>query len=483
MVKICCIGAGYVGGPTMAVIALKCPSVEVAVVDIWDKRIAAWNSDQLPIYEPGLDDVVKQCRGKNLFFSTDVKKHVKEADIVFVSVNTPTKTTGLGAGKAADLTYWESAARMIADVSESSKVVVEKSTVPVKTAEAIEKILSHNSKGIKFQILSNPEFLAEGTAIQDLFNPDRVLIGGRETPEGQEAIQALKDVYAQWVSEDRIITTNLWSAELSKLAANAFLAQRISSVNAMSALCEATGANVSQVSHAIGKDTRIGPKFLNTSVGFGGSCFQKDILNLVYICECNGLPEVAEYWRQVVKINDYQKSRFVNRVVASMFNTVSTKKIAILGFAFKKDTGDTRETPAIDVCKGLLVDKAELSIYDPQVTQDQIQRDLTLRKFDWDHPIHLQPVNPTSCFNVDQVKVVRDAYEATKGAHGICILTEWDEFKSLDYNKIYENMQKPAFIFDGRYVIDADKLREIGFIVFSIGKPLDAWLKDMPAVV
>lgn len=479
MVKICCIGAGYVGGPTMAIIALKCPSVEVAVVDISVSRITAWNSDQLPIYEPGLDDVVKQCRGKNLFFSTDVEKHVSEADIVFVSVNTPTKTRGLGAGKAADLTYWESAARMIADVSKSNKIVVEKSTVPVKTAEAIEKILTHNSKGIQFQILSNPEFLAEGTAVQDLLNPDRVLIGGRETPEGQKAIQALKDVYAQWVPESRILTTNLWSAELSKLAANAFLAQRISSVNAMSALCEATGANVTQVAYAVGTDSRIGPKFLNSSVGFGGSCFQKDILNLVYICECNGLPEVAEYWKQVIKINDYQKNRFVNRVVSSMFNTVSNKKIAVLGFAFKKDTGDTRETPAIDVCKGLLGDKARLSIYDPQVTEDQIQRDLTMDKFAWDHPIHLQPMSPTT---VKQVSVVWDAYEATKDAHGVCIMTEWDEFKTLDYKRIYDNMQKPAFVFDGRNVVDLEKLREIGFIVYSIGKPLDPWVKDLPAV-
>ncbi|KAL3501492.1 hypothetical protein ACH5RR_035941 [Cinchona calisaya] len=480
MVKICCIGAGYVGGPTMAVIALKCPSIEVAVVDISNPRITAWNSDQLPIYEPGLDDVVKQCRGKNLFFSTDVEKHVAEADIVFVSVNTPTKSQGLGAGKAADLTYWESAARMIADVSKSAKIVVEKSTVPVKTAEAIEKILTHNSKGIEFQILSNPEFLAEGTAIPDLFNPDRVLIGGRETPEGLKAVQALKEVYAHWVPEEQIICTNLWSAELSKLAANAFLAQRISSVNAMSALCEATGADVSHVSHAVGKDTRIGPKFLNASVGFGGSCFQKDILNLVYICECNGLPEVANYWKQVIKINDYQKSRFVNRVVSSMFNTVSGKKIGILGFAFKKDTGDTRETPAIDVCRGLLVDRAQLSIYDPQVSQDQIQKDLTMVKFDWEHPVILKPVSPTA---LKQVTFVWDAYEASKDAHGICILTEWDEFKTLDFQRIYDNMQKPAFVFDGRNVVDPKKLQQIGFIVYSIGKPLDQWLKDMPAVV
>ncbi|KAH7421798.1 hypothetical protein KP509_13G076300 [Ceratopteris richardii] len=478
MVKICCIGAGYVGGPTMAMIALKCPDIEVVVVDIAVARINAWNSDRLPIFEPGLDEVVKACRGRNLFFSADVEKHVAAADIVFVSVNTPTKTRGLGAGKAADLTYWESAARMIADVSKSDKIVVEKSTVPVKTAEAIEKILTHNNKGINFQILSNPEFLAEGTAIEDLAKPDRVLIGGRETPEGRKAVEALKAVYAHWVPEENIITMNLWSAEISKLAANAILAQRISSINAMSALCEATGADVAEVAYAVGKDSRIGPKFLNASVGFGGSCFQKDILNLVYICECNGLTEVANYWKQVVQINDYQKSRFVKRVVSSMFNTVSGKKIAVLGFAFKKDTGDTRETAAIDVCHGLLGDNAKISVYDPQVTADQIMRDLAMNKFDWDHPQHLQPMSPTA---TKQVDVVWDAYEATKGAHGVCILTEWDEFKKLDYKRIYDGMQKPAFIFDGRNVINVDELRKIGFVVYSVGKPLDPWVKDLPA--
>ncbi|KAK9052184.1 hypothetical protein SSX86_028812 [Deinandra increscens subsp. villosa] len=481
MVKICCIGGGYVGGPTMAVIAFKCPSVEVVVVDISVARITAWNSDKLPIFEPGLDEVVKKCRGKNLFFSNETEKHVAVADIVFVSVNTPTKTSGLGAGKAADLTYWESAARMIADVSKSSKIVVEKSTVPVKTAEAIEKILTHNSKGIEFQVLSNPEFLAEGTAIADLFNPDRVLIGGRqETPGGLKAIQTLKDIYAHWVPQERIICTNLWSAELSKLAANAFLAQRISSVNSISALCEATGANVSQVSDAVGKDSRIGQKFLNASVGFGGSCFQKDILNLVYICECNGLPEVANYWKQVIKINDYQKSRFVNRLVSSMFNTVSGKKIGILGFSFKKDTGDTRETPAIDVCRGLLSDKAQLIIYDPQVPEAQMIKDLSTPKFDWDQPGSVTHIAEDVVRQ--SVEVVHDAYEAAKDAHAICILTEWDEFRSLDYQKIYNNMQKPAYMFDGRNVVDVTKLRQIGFIVYSIGKPLDPWLKDMPAI-
>ncbi|KAJ4812550.1 UDP-glucose 6-dehydrogenase [Rhynchospora pubera] len=479
MVKICCIGAGYVGGPTMAVIALKCPESEVVVVDICASRIDAWNRDKLPIYEPGLDDVVKACRGRNLFFSTDIEKHVADAEILFLSVNTPTKTSGLGAGKAADLTFWEKAARMIADVSNSDKIVVEKSTVPVKTAEAIEKILNHNNNGVKYQVLSNPEFLSEGTAIEDLLYPERVLIGGRETPEGQKAVQTLKDIYARWVPDDLIITTNLWSAELSKLASNAFQAQRVSSINAMSALCEATGASVSEVAYAIGMDSRIGPKFLNSSVGFGGSCFQKDILNLVYICECNGLPEVANYWKQVIKINDYQKRRFLNRVISSMFNTVSGKKIAILGFAFKKDTADTRESASIFVSQGLLREKANISIYDPKVTEDQIQYDLATNKLDWDNQVPQQPMSPTAR---KQVTVMWDPYEATKGAHGVCILTEWDEFKDLDYKKIYDGMQKPAFMFDGRNMVDPVKLREIGFIVYSIGRPLDPWLLDMPAV-
>lgn len=460
----------------MAVIALKCPEIEVTVVDISHSRISSWNSDELPIYEPGLLQVVQQCRNKNLFFSTDVGKHVSEADIIFVSVNTPTKSRGLGAGKAADLTYWETAARMIAEMSKSDKIVIEKSTVPVRTAEAIERILTHNSNGVSFQILSNPEFLSEGTAIEDLLNPDRVLIGGRRSPEGEMAIQTLKNIYANWVPEDRIITTNLWSAELSKLADNAFLAQRISSMNAMSALCEATGAEVSEVSHALSKNSKIGSRFLNASVGFGGSCFQKDILNLVYISESNGLTEVANYWKQVIQMNDYQKDRFVKRVISSMFNTISGKKIAILGFAFKKDTSDTRKTPSIDVCKGLLRDDACLSIYDPKVSEDQILRDLSMNSVEWDHPIHLQPsiITPNT---MKQVRIVKDAYEATKDAHGICILTEWDEFKSLDYQRIFDNMQKPAFIFDGRNILNVGKLREIGFIVYSIGRPLDPWLK------
>jgi UDPglucose 6-dehydrogenase len=458
----------------MAMIALNCPEIEVVVVDINEARIAAWNSPDLPIYEPGLQEVVEKCRGKNLFFSIDVAKHVAEADIIFVSVNTPTKTTGVGAGKAADLTYWEGAARTIASVATSSKIIVEKSTVPVKTAEAIEKVLRRNCSdpAVHFEILSNPEFLAEGTAIEDLTAPDRVLIGGKETESGQAAVAALVSVYAHWVPKERILCTNLWSAELSKLTANAFLAQRISSVNSISALCEATGADVSQVARAIGTDSRIGPKFLNASVGFGGSCFQKDILNLVYICECAGLPEVAKYWDAVVSMNDYQKQRFVHRVIGAMFNTIKGKRVAVFGFAFKKDTGDTRETPAIDVCRGLMADGAKLCIYDPKVTAAQVNLDLATAKFEWDHPVaKAQPLK-------DSVEVLNDPMEAARGAHAICVLTEWDEFKSYDYQAVYDAMVKPAFVFDGRNILDHAKLREIGFIVYALGKPLDPFLQN-----
>lgn len=460
----------------MAMIALNCPEITVVVCDLNEDRIKAWNTDHLPIYEPGLLEVVKEARGRNLFFSTEAAKHCSDADMIFVSVNTPTKTTGIGAGKAADLSYWESAARMISNAcsGDGFKVIVEKSTVPVKTAEAIAKVLKSNTaSNVHFEILSNPEFLAEGTAIDDLKKPDRVLIGGKETPEGQRAIEALKAVYAHWVSNDRILCTNLWSAELSKLTANAFLAQRISSINSISAICEETGADVSQVAFALGTDTRIGSKFLNASVGFGGSCFQKDILNLVYICETLGLQKVAEYWKMVVDMNDWQKNRFVERVISAMFNTISGKKIAVLGFAFKKDTGDTRETPAIDVCKGLMRDNAKLCIYDPKVTSEQVFFDLTAPKFLWDHPR-----SPSSSYShLKTVDIASDAYDACKGAHAVCVLTEWDEFKLYDYQKIYDNMTKPAFIFDGRNVLDHGLLRDIGFIVYALGKPLDPFIR------
>lgn len=451
--KICCIGAGYVGGPTMAMIAMKAPNIEVNVVDMNAARIAAWNSDTLPVYEPGLDDVVKQCRGKNLHFTTDVHGCIQKSDIIFVAVNTPTKTYGVGAGRAADLRFIESVARTIADVATTPKIIVEKSTIPVKTAEAIKAILAANTRGLKFSVLSNPEFLAEGTAVADLISPDRVLIGGEQTPDGQAALKTLVDVYAHWVPRERIITTNLWSSELSKLVANAFLAQRISSINSISALCEATGADVDEVANAIGKDSRIGPKFLKASVGFGGSCFQKDILNLVYLCEHFGLPDVAAYWEHVVQMNDYQKRRFAAKIVSTLFNTVADKKIAVLGFAFKKDTNDTRESAAINVVRDLLAEHANVVVYDPKVPANEIVAD-TLGKGN---------TNP-------RLNIAKTAYEACAGAHAIAIVTEWDEFKKLDYEKIYAGMMKPAFVFDGRNIVDLANLRTIGFSAFGIGK-------------
>jgi len=450
--SICCLGAGYVGGPTMAMIAAKCPDIRVTVTDPNEKRIAAWNSDTLPVYEPGLLQVVESARGKNLFFSTDVRKAIRDADIIFVSVGTPTKTYGVGAGRAADLKYIEAAARMIAEESVGPKIIVEKSTIPVKTAEAMLTILNSNSKKGTFQVLSNPEFLAEGTAIEDLENPDRVLIGGEQTPEGLAAIEKVSAIYARWIPREKILATNLWSSELSKLVANAFLAQRISSINSISALCEATGADVDEVARAIGKDSRIGPKFLKASVGYGGSCFQKDILNLTYLCQHYDLHEVAAYWESVVKINDWQKSRFSGRIVSDLFNTVSDKHIGILGFAFKKDTNDTRETAAIAVCRDLLAEGAKVHVYDPQVSEEQIRADVLGTG-----------TNPN-------LIVVKTALEACDGAHAVAVLTEWDEFKDLEFQKIYDGMLKPAFLFDGRNILPHAKLKEIGFRVFAIGK-------------
>ncbi|KAJ8266120.1 hypothetical protein GJAV_G00126150 [Gymnothorax javanicus] len=457
--SICCIGAGYVGGPTCSVIAQMCPEVTVTVVDLNEDRIRAWNSDHLPIFEPGLQEVVESCRGVNLFFSTDIDKAIQGADLIFISVNTPTKTFGIGKGRAADLKYIEACARRIADVSRGCKIVVEKSTVPVRAAESIRRIFNANTKSnLHFQVLSNPEFLAEGTAIADLKNPDRVLIGGDETPEGQRAIEALHRIYEHWVPKSRIITTNTWSSELSKLAANAFLAQRISSINSISAVCEVTGADVEEVAHAIGTDQRIGSRFLKASVGFGGSCFQKDVLNLVYLCEALGLPEVARYWQQVIEINDYQRRRFSSRIIGCLFNTVTDKKIALLGFAFKKDTGDTRESSTIYISKYLMDEGAHLHIYDPKVKKEQIVQDLT------------QGEDPSRVSRL--VTVSADPYDACEGAHAIVICTEWDMFKELDYDRIYAAMLKPAFIFDGRRILDGlhDQLQNTGFQVETIGK-------------
>ncbi|KAG8793840.1 UDP-glucose 6-dehydrogenase 1 [Serendipita sp. 398] len=460
--KICCIGAGYVGGPTCSVIALKCPHIKVTIVDLNQARIDAWNSSDynLPIYEPGLEQVVRETRGKNLFFSTDVDGAIQEADLIFVSVNTPTKKSGIGAGYAADLNYVEKATRRIARTATTSKIVVEKSTVPCRTAESMRTILEANSKpNTHFSILSNPEFLAEGTAVADLLNPDRVLIGSLQSPLGKQACEALCEVYANWVPRERILTVGLWSSELSKLAANAMLAQRISSINALSAICEATGANIDEVAHAVGKDSRIGPKFLRASVGFGGSCFQKDILNLVYLSESLHLPEVGAYWRQVVEMNEYQKRRFTRRVVDALFKTITGKRIAILGFAFKADTGDTRESAAITLVKHFMEEKALITIYDPQVEHEQIWMDLT-------------EVSPMYSLHQikKQVSIATSALDACMDAEAVVIATEWKEFALLDWESVYENMSKPAFVFDGRLLLDQAKLTQIGFKVSTIGR-------------
>lgn len=484
--KIACIGAGYVGGPTMAVIARQCPHIKVTVVDINAQRIADWNQtdlDRLPVYEPGLPEVVAEARGRNLFFSTDVEGAIREAQMIFISVNTPTKTYGVGKGMAADLKYVELCARQIAEIATDDKIVVEKSTLPVRTAQAIRTILdaaATNGKDTqlatsrpKFAVLSNPEFLAEGTAINDLLYADRMLIGSEDNEDGKRAEQALADVYANWVPRERIVTTRIWSSELSKLTANAFLAQRISSINAISALCERTGADVDEVAHAIGMDSRIGPKFLKSSVGFGGSCFQKDILNLVYLCRHFNLPEVADYWEQVVKLNDYQKHRFAKQIIDTLFNTVSGKKIAFLGWAFKKDTNDTRESAAIYVADELLQDRAEIHVYDPKVTAEQIYGDLEyLQKHRRnDNPCTASQFSALSAVEIRSLVTVHDSPdEALRNAHATAILTEWDEFKGYDWQKIYDNMLKPAFIFDGRNILNRERLQSIGFELKSIGK-------------
>lgn len=455
--KICCIGAGYVGGPTMAVIADKCPEIQVTLVDLNAERIAAWNSadlGELPIYEPGLSEIIERTRHKNLFFSTEVDKAIEEAEMIFISVNTPTKNYGVGKGMAADLKYIELCARQIARVSKSGKIVVEKSTIPVRTAATIKSILEDAEGGLEFHVLSNPEFLAEGSAIRDLIDPDRILIGG----ESDEAIEALKDIYQRWVNPDKILTTNLWSSELSKLTANAFLAQRVSSINAISELCEKTGANVDEVATAIGMDSRIGSKFLKASVGFGGSCFQKDILNLVYIARTYNLTEVADYWEQVILMNDHQKSRFAKHIVNTLFNTVNGKRIAMLGWAFKKDTNDTRESAAIYVADHLLSEMAQLAVYDPKVSASKIYQDIDAIS------------TRSSEENRDLLSVHLNPYEACRGAHAVAILTEWDEFKEIDWQTIKDNMLNPAFLFDGRRLLDRREMENLGFKYYTLGE-------------
>lgn len=465
--NICCIGAGYVGGPTMSVIALKCPGIKVTVVDINKDRIDAWNSEdlsKLPIYEPGLDEVVKEVRGRNLFFSNDIEKAIETSEIIFISVNTPTKTYGAGKGMASDLKYVELCARQIAKTAKSEKIIVEKSTLPVRTAETIQTILDSTGNGVNFEVLSNPEFLAEGTAIEDLLESERVLIGSQQSPSGLKACQVLVDIYANWVPKEKIITTNVWSSELSKLTANAFLAQRISSINAISALCESTDANVDEVAVAIGTDSRIGPKFLKASVGFGGSCFQKDILNLVYLCKFYNLDEVANYWEQIIKLNDYQKKRFANSIITSLFNTVSDKKITLLGWSFKKDTNDSRESPAIYIADHLIDNHAEVHIYDPRISEMQIKNDM---QYLWSYKqFTVDEINN----KFERITVHKDPFSALDDTHAVAVITEWDEFKQYDWKKVYRRAQKPVFIFDGRNILDGAILSDIGFNYRGIGK-------------
>ncbi|SHM42381.1 nucleotide sugar dehydrogenase [Flavobacterium saccharophilum] len=465
--NICCLGAGYVGGPTMSVIALKCPEIKVTVVDLNETRISAWNEedlDKLPVYEPGLAEVVREARGRNLFFSTEVDSAIEAADMIFIAVNTPTKTYGEGKGMAADLKFVELCARQIARIAKTDKIIVEKSTLPVRTAETLQTILDRTGNGVKFEVLSNPEFLAEGTAIDDLLNADRVLIGGKQTESGQKAIQSLVDIYTHWLSPKQVLTTNVWSSELSKLTANAFLAQRISSINALSALCEVTEADVDEVANAIGTDSRIGSKFLKASVGFGGSCFQKDILNLVYLCRYFNLPEVANYWEQIIILNDYQKYRFAKNIINTLFNTVSGKKITFLGWAFKKNTNDTRESAAIYVAEHLIEDGAEIHVYDPKVSEEKIKADMR-------YLLEIKGLTEQKIESkIKQIFVYKTVTDALDQAHAVALLTEWDEFKTYDWEIIYTKMYKPAFVFDGRNILDVEKLKTIGFQIKGIGK-------------
>ncbi len=456
--NICCIGAGYVGGPSMAVIAAHCPNLQINVVDRNKDRIDAWNSislDDLPVYEPGLKTIISRFRGINLHFSIDIEKHISEADMVFISVNTPTKVKGIGAGQASDLKWIESCARQIGTYAKGSTIIVEKSTLPVKTASTIKTILesyvlgnnTDESKNKTFSILSNPEFLAEGTAVEDLENPDRVLIGG----EDKNSILVLKDIYLKWVDEEKILTTDLWSSELSKLISNAFLAQRISSINSISALCEVTEANINNVSKAVGMDKRIGKYFLNSGPGFGGSCFKKDISNLIYICNHYGLSEVAAYWEQVILINKWQQKRITRIIVDKLFGTISEKKITVLGFAFKPNTNDTRDSPAIHICNDLLEEGCFLSIYDPKVNENQIKKELSQSE------------------NSNSLDISTSLYEAAKGSDAIIILTDWEEFFNIDFKKLSTIMRAPSWIFDSRDVVDQEIAKNFGFKVWKLG--------------
>ncbi len=466
--NICCIGAGYVGGPTMAVIADKCPNLQINVVDSNEDRIINWNNSdlsKLPIYEPGLAAIVQRCRGKNLHFSTSVEEKIRSADMIFISVNTPTKTKGIGAGKASDLKWVEACARQVARFSSGHTIVVEKSTLPVKTAEVIKSILKapnmnkRDENNLTFDVLSNPEFLAEGTAINDLNIPDRVLIGG----ESNEAIEALATIYQEWVPDEKILRTNIWSSELAKLTANAFLAQRISSINSISAICEATGADVREVSRAIGSDSRIGSKFLASGPGFGGSCFKKDILNLVYLCEHFGLEEVANFWNSVVTLNNWHQKRISQLITKKLFGSLSNKIIIVLGFSFKANTNDTRESAAIQICKDLLDEGAILKIHDPKVNIQQIEKDLNSSPTIF---------NPKAYEKESTWNKVTDLYSSFNNADAALILTEWNEYSNIKWSKASQRMRRPAWVFDSRSIINPEEVTEAGLNFWRIGDGL-----------
>ena len=464
--KICCVGAGFVGGPTMAVIAIQCPEIKVYVVDHNKEKIKLWNHsnlDKLPVYEPGLKEIIAKTRNKNLFFSSDVEKYIIESEMIFLAVNTPTKQSGEGKGMAADLTNIEKCAKTISEVANQDKIIIEKSTLPVRTAEKLKQILNSKNNDIKFEILSNPEFLAEGTAIKDLFKSDRVLIGSEDTESAKEAVEKLFEIYERWIPKEKILLTNIWSSELSKLASNAFLAQRISSINSLSALCEKTGAKIQEVASAVGKDIRIGDKFLNASIGFGGSCFKKDILNLVYLSNYYGLNEVGEYWHQVVKINDYQKSRFVKKILESLQNRIVNSKIVLMGWSFKKNTNDSRESASIYLANELIKKGANIIVIDPLSNISKIKKDLT--DFAGGDDIDEYSSNE---FN-EKIQFSTSCLEAAKNAHAVVISTEYDEFKNYNWKKLYSIVTKPALIFDGRILLDRNKLEKIGFNLYQIG--------------
>ncbi len=454
--NICCIGAGYVGGPTMAVIALKCPEIKINIVDINKNKIDQWNSknlDKLPVFEPGLSEIISEVRDKNLFFRTDVEECIDSADMVFMAVNTPTKTEGEGKGMAADLKYIESCARTIAKASKTDKIIVEKSTLPVRTAEKIIDILNENKK-VNFQVLSNPEFLAEGTAIKDLFKSDRVLIGGQKSREGENAVNNLSEIYERWIPKNKILKLNIWSSELSKIVSNAMLAQRISSINSISSLCEKTGADIEEVALAVGMDKRIGPDFLKASVGFGGSCFKKDILNLVYMLKYYGLLKESNYWKSIVEINSHQTQRFANKIIESI-NQDTDKIVSIFGWAFKKNTNDSRESASIYLAKILIENHIKVNVYDPMVSKERIIDDL--------NQLGLEA-------NSSVLEVFKSPDQAAESSSGIAFCTEWDEFKTLDFKTIFKLMGNSPWIFDGRNTLNINLLEECGFNVYSIGK-------------